>query len=138
QQLARAGHSVTLFERDDRIGGLLRYGIPDFKMEKHLIDRRVKQMEAEGVQFRVNAHVGVDVTSDSLMKDFDAVLLTGGAQVPRDLPVPGRDLKGIHFAMEFLAQNNKRIAGDAIPADKAITAKDKHVIVIGGGDTGSD
>jgi glutamate synthase (NADPH/NADH) small chain len=138
QQLARAGHSVTLFEKDDRIGGLLRYGIPDFKMEKHHIDRRIKQMEAEGVVFKTSCNVGVDITAAQLQKDFDAVLLTGGAQVPRDLPVPGRDLKGIHFAMDFLSQNNKRVAGDTIPADQAISAKGKHVIVIGGGDTGSD
>ncbi len=138
QQLARAGHSVTLFEKDDRVGGLLRYGIPDFKMEKHLIDRRVKQMEAEGVTISANCNVGVDITTEALQRDFDAVILTGGAQAPRDLPVPGRELKGIHFAMDFLSQNNKRVAGDTIPADVAITAKDKHVIVIGGGDTGSD
>jgi glutamate synthase (NADPH/NADH) small chain len=138
QQLARAGHSVTLFEKDDRIGGLLRYGIPDFKMEKDLIDRRVAQMAAEGVLFRPNCHVGVDVTVGQLQKDFDAVILTGGAQAPRDLPVPGRELKGIHFAMDFLGQSNKRVAGDVIPPGDVITAKDKHVIVIGGGDTGSD
>jgi glutamate synthase (NADPH/NADH) small chain len=138
QQLARVGHSVTLFEKDDRIGGLLRYGIPDFKMEKHLIDRRIAQMTAEGVTFKPNCHVGKDVKAEELLKDFDAVLLTGGAQAPRDLPVPGRELKGIHFAMEFLAQNNKRVAGDAIPDNEAIVATDKHVVVIGGGDTGSD
>jgi glutamate synthase (NADPH) small chain len=138
QQLARTGHSVTLFEKDDRIGGLLRYGIPDFKMEKHLIDRRIRQMEAEGVVFRTSCNVGVDVTAAQLQKDFDAVLLTGGAQVPRDLPVPGRELKGIHFAMDFLSQNNKRVAGDTIAAQAEITAKGKHVVVIGGGDTGSD
>ncbi len=138
QQLTRVGHDVTLFEKDDRIGGLLRYGIPDFKMEKHLIDRRIAQMTAEGVTFKPNCHVGKDVNADALLKDFDAVILTGGAQVPRDLPVPGRELEGIHFAMEFLGQNNKRVAGDAIPADEAITATDKHVVVIGGGDTGSD
>jgi glutamate synthase (NADPH) small chain len=138
QQLARAGHSVTLFEKDDRIGGLLRYGIPDFKMEKHHIDRRIEQMKAEGVVFKASCNVGVDITAAQLQKDFDAVLLTGGAQVPRDLPVPGRDLAGIHFAMDFLSQNNKRVAGDTIPADQTISAKGKHVIVIGGGDTGSD
>jgi len=138
QQLARAGHTVVLLEKDDRIGGLLRYGIPDFKMEKHLIDRRMKQMEAEGVLFIPNCNVGADISAERLLKDHDAVILTGGAQVPRDLPVPGRELKGIHFAMDFLMQNNKRVAGDAIPADAVISAKDKHVIVIGGGDTGSD
>ena len=131
QQLARTGHSVTVFEKDDRAGGLLRYGIPDFKMEKHLIDRRISQMQAEGVQFRTSCHVGVDITAAQLQKDFDAVLLTGGAQMPRDLPVPGRELDGVHFAMDFLGQNNRRVAGDTI-------AKDKHVVVIGGGDTGSD
>ena len=138
QQLARAGHAVTLFEKDDRIGGLLRYGIPDFKMEKHLIDRRIKQMEAEGVVFKPGSHVGVSISVDKLLKDHDAVILSGGAQVPRDLPVPGRELKGIHFAMEFLAQSNKRVAGDTIPIEIAISAKGKHAVVVGGGDTGSD
>jgi len=138
QQLARTGHAVVLFEKDDRIGGLLRYGIPDFKMEKHLIDRRMAQMAAEGVQFKTSCNVGVDITVDQLMKDYDAVLLTGGAQVPRDLPVPGRELKGIHFAMDFLTQGNRRVAGDKVDDKVAISAKDKHVIVIGGGDTGSD
>jgi glutamate synthase (NADPH/NADH) small chain len=138
QQLARAGHDVVLFEKNDRIGGLLRYGIPDFKMEKHLIDRRIAQMEQEGVVFRTNAHVGVNVPADELLSNYDAVVLTGGAEAPRDLPVPGRELAGIHFAMDFLAQNNRRVAGDAIPKDEAILATDKHVIVIGGGDTGSD
>ena len=138
QQLARVGHLVTLFEKDDRIGGLLRYGIPDFKMEKHHIDRRAKQMEVEGVIFRINSHIGAGIAVESLLKAHDAVILTGGAQAPRDLKVPGRELKGIHFAMDFLAQNNKRVAGDTIPADQVITAKGKHVVVIGGGDTGSD
>ncbi len=141
QQLARAGHSVTLFEKSDRIGGLLRYGIPDFKMEKHLIDRRMRQMEAEGVVFRTNVEVGVTVSMDILQADYDAVVLSGGAEAPRDLPVPGRELDGIHFAMEFLTQQNKRVAGD--PESKAapngtLSAKAKHVVVIGGGDTGSD
>jgi glutamate synthase (NADPH/NADH) small chain len=141
QQLARAGHSVTLFEKADRIGGLLRYGIPDFKMEKHLIDRRMRQMEAEGVVFRTNVEVGVTVSMDMLLADYDAVVLSGGAEAPRDLPVPGRELDGIHFAMDFLTQQNKRVAGD--PEAKAapggtLTAKGKHVVVIGGGDTGSD
>jgi glutamate synthase (NADPH) small chain len=138
QQLARVGHDVTLYEKEDRIGGLLRYGIPDFKMEKHLIDRRVKQMAAEGVTFRAGVHVGMDMPVDQLLAEHDAVLLTGGAEHPRDLPVPGRELKGIHYAMDFLRQNNKRVAGDKIPKAEAITAKGKHVIVIGGGDTGSD
>src|SRR5438067_741260 len=141
QQLARVGHSVTLFEKADRIGGLLRYGIPDFKMEKHLIDRRMRQMEAEGVVFRTSVEVGVTVSMDMLQADYDAVVLSGGAEAPRDLPVPGRELDGIHFAMDFLTQQNKRVAGD--PESKAapngsISAKGKHVVVIGGGDTGSD
>jgi glutamate synthase (NADPH/NADH) small chain len=141
QQLARAGHSVTLFEKSDRIGGLLRYGIPDFKMEKHLIDRRIRQMEAEGVVFRTNVEVGVTVSMAMLQADYDALVLSGGAEEPRDLPVPGRELDGIHFAMDFLVQQNKRVAGD--PESKAapngtLSAKGKHVVVIGGGDTGSD
>jgi len=141
QQLARAGHSVTLFEKADRIGGLLRYGIPDFKMEKHLIDRRMRQMEAEGVAFRANVEVGVTVSMDMLLADYDAVVLSGGAEQPRDLPVTGRELDGIHFAMDFLTQQNKRVAGD--PESRAapsgtLSAKGKHVVVIGGGDTGSD
>src|ERR1700709_2238460 len=141
QQLARAGHSVTLFEKADRVGGLLRYGIPDFKMEKHLIDRRMRQMEAEGVVFRTNVEVGVSVSMDMIMADYDAVVLSGGAEAPRDLPVTGRELDGIHFAMDFLVQQNKRVAGDpeskAAP-DGTLRAKGKHEVVIGGGDTGSD
>jgi len=136
QQLARAGHDVVLFEKNDRIGGLLRYGIPDFKMEKHHIDRRMEQMSAEGVEFRVNQHIGVNVPAKKLLDKFDAVVLTGGSEHPRELPVPGRELRGIHFAMEFLPQQNKVNAGDKI-ADQ-LTAKGKHVVVIGGGDTGSD
>ena len=136
QQLARAGHTVVVFEKEDRIGGLLRYGIPDFKMEKHLIDRRLAQMAAEGVEFRVNQHVGVNVDARALAAEFDALVLTGGAERPRDLPVPGRDLAGIHFAMEFLPQQNRVIAGDSVRDQ--ILATDKHVVVIGGGDTGSD
>jgi glutamate synthase (NADPH) small chain len=141
QQLARAGHAVTLFEKADRIGGLLRYGIPDFKMEKHLIDRRVEQMAAEGVEFRTSMEVGVDVGVDRLLGEFDALALTGGAELPRDLEVPGRELDGIHFAMDFLPQQNKRNAGDAEPVaapQGTITARRRHVVVIGGGDTGSD
>jgi glutamate synthase (NADPH/NADH) small chain len=141
QQLARAGHQVTLFEKSDRIGGLLRYGIPDFKMEKHLIDRRVAQMEAEGVSFRASCEVGKDVSIDELLGGYDAVVLSGGAEEPRDLPAPGRELPGIHFAMEFLTQQNKRGAGDAeavAAPTGTISAKGKHVVVIGGGDTGSD
>lgn len=138
QQLARAGHSVTLFERDDRIGGLLAYGIPDFKLEKHLIQRRVEQMQAEGVVFRSGVDVGRDLTAQQLKRDFDAAILSIGSRVPRDLPIPGRDLKGIHFAMDFLTQQNRRTAGDSVPSEIAISAAGKRVVVIGGGDTGSD
>ena len=136
QQLARAGHAVTLFERDDRIGGLLRYGIPDFKMEKWLIDRRTEQMAAEGVTFRTSVRVGVDVTGDELRREFDAIVLSCGATKPRDLPVPGRELAGIHFAMNFLPQQNKVNAGDRV--DGQILATGKRVVILGGGDTGSD
>jgi glutamate synthase (NADPH/NADH) small chain len=138
QQLARAGHAVTLFEKSDRIGGLLRYGIPDFKMEKHLIDRRIEQMEAEGVVFRPNTHVGMDLPAAELLESFDAVALTGDSEQPRDLAVPGRALQGVYFAMQFLPQQNRRVAGESIPEHEALSAKDRHVIVIGGGDTGSD
>jgi glutamate synthase (NADPH/NADH) small chain len=138
QQLARAGHDVVLFEKNDRIGGLLRYGIPDFKMEKHLIDRRMEQMAAEGVEFRTGVNVGVDIKSVDLMSEFDAIVLSGGAEAPRDLPVEGRKLDGVHFAMEFLPQQNKRVAGDTVPDDISILANGKKVLVIGGGDTGSD
>jgi glutamate synthase (NADPH/NADH) small chain len=141
QQLARAGHSVTVFEKNDRIGGLLRYGIPDFKMEKHLINRRAMQMEAEGVQFRTWVEVGVTISFASLKENFDAIVLSGGAEDPRPLQIPGAELSGVRFAMEFLTQQNKRNAGDdelrAAPRG-SITATGKHVIVIGGGDTGSD
>jgi glutamate synthase (NADPH/NADH) small chain len=141
QQLARAGHAVTLFEKHDRIGGLLRYGIPDFKMEKEGIDKRVKQMEAEGVEFRTKVEVGVTVSVQALLDSFDAIVMAGGAELPRDLEVPGRSLSGIHYAMDYLTQQNKRNAGDsegrAAPGG-TITAEGKHVIVIGGGDTGSD
>jgi glutamate synthase (NADPH/NADH) small chain len=138
QQLNRAGHYVTLFEKKDRVGGLLRYGIPDFKLEKWTVDRRVEIMVAEGVELRTGVHVGRDVTGSDLLRDFDAVLLTGGAEAPRDLPVPGRDLDGIHFAMDFLEQQNRRVAGDAVPGEHAILATGKNVLVLGGGDTGSD
>jgi glutamate synthase (NADPH/NADH) small chain len=142
QQLARAGHTVTLFEKSDRIGGLLRYGIPDFKMEKWLIDRRVDQMKAEGVTFRSGVEVGVDVEMATLAESFDAVAMTGGAEAPRHLEIPGRELDGIHFAMDFLPQQNKRCAGDSEERAAApcgtIIARGKHVVVIGGGDTGSD
>ena len=136
QQLARVGHDVIVFEKADRIGGLLRYGIPDFKMEKSHIDRRIAQMEAEGVQFRVGQNIGVDTPADVLMQDFDAVVLSGGAEWPRDLPVPGRELDGIHFAMDFLPQQNKVVAGDKVAGQ--LMATGKNVVVIGGGDTGSD
>ncbi len=148
QQLARAGHDVTLFEKNDRIGGLLRYGIPGFKLNKEVIDRRLEQMKAEGVTFRTGVYVGKDplsmitnlaketISPDQLKKDFDAVLLTGGSEQGRDLPVPGRELSGIHFAMEFLPQQNRVDAGDKVP--EQIMATGKHVVVIGGGDTGSD
>ena len=141
QQLGRAGHAVTVFEKSDRIGGLLRYGIPDFKMEKSLIDRRIEQMRAEGVVFRPGRHVGKTVTVEELRNDFDALVLAGGAEWPRDLELPPHELSGIHFAMEFLAQQNKRVAGDdedLAASAGTISAKGKHVVVIGGGDTGSD
>jgi len=138
QQLARAGHEVTVFEKNDRIGGLLRYGIPHFKMEKHLIDRRLEQMRAEGVKFQINAHVGVSVPAEDLRREFHAILLAGGAEHPRDLKVPGRELKGIHFAMEFLPQQNRRNEGDTVPKEQAIQATGKRVVIIGGGDTGAD
>jgi glutamate synthase (NADPH/NADH) small chain len=136
QQLARAGHDVVVFEKNDRIGGLLRYGIPDFKFEKSHIDRRIEQMRAEGVEFRVNQQVGEQVPAQQLKDGFDAVVLSGGAEQARDLPVPGRDLPGVHFAMEFLPQQNKVVAGDVL--SQQILATGKHVVVIGGGDTGSD
>ncbi len=144
QQLARAGHSVTVFEKADRIGGLLRYGIPNFKLAKDVIDRRIEQMEAEGVVFNTRAHVGHNVPVEDLRRDFHAILLAGGSEQPRDLKVPGRGLKGIHFAMDFLAQQNKRVAGDGdIVADptrasEPILATGKRVVIIGGGDTGAD
>ncbi len=138
QQLRRKGHAVTVFEKADRIGGLLRYGIPDFKMEKQFIDRRLNQMRAEGVVFRTRVDVGVDVTADELKSEFDAVCIAIGAGVPRDLPVPGRELKGIHFAMDYLTQQNKRIAGDQLDPAFDIRAEKKRVVIIGGGDTGAD
>jgi glutamate synthase (NADPH) small chain len=138
QQLARAGHSVHLFERQRKAGGLLRYGIPDFKMEKHLIDRRVAQMEAEGVVFHYEADIGATQDARQLLDSFDAVVLTGGAEKPRDLPIPGRDLDGVHFAMNFLPQQNRRVSKESPLDNKPILAGGKHVVVIGGGDTGSD
>jgi glutamate synthase (NADPH) small chain len=137
QQLARAGHSVTVLEKSDRIGGLLRYGIPDFKMEKWVVDRRLEQMKAEGVEFRTSITVGVDLDPQALRREFDVACLAMGAEQARELPVPGRELKGIHLAMEYLTQQNKRNAGDTIVAEP-ITAKGKRVVIIGGGDTGSD
>ena len=136
-QLNKAGHWVTVFERSDRIGGLLRYGIPDFKLEKHVVERRVKLMEQEGIIFRTNAHVGVNISAKHLKDEFDAVVMCGGASAPRDLPIPGRQLKGIHYAMDFLPQQNKRVSGDRIFSGE-ILATGKDVLVIGGGDTGSD
>jgi glutamate synthase (NADPH) small chain len=136
QQLNRAGHMVTVYEKADRIGGLLRYGIPDFKMEKTVLDRRLDQMLAEGVAFQTKAHIGANIAAKDLAKEFDAVLLAGGAENPRDLRVPGRELKGIHFAMEFLPQQNKVVAGDRVASQ--IVATGKHVVIIGGGDTGAD
>ena len=138
QQLARAGHSVVVFEKNERIGGLLRIGIPDFKMEKTLIDRRMSQMKLEGVEFRVNSHVGKNVSMEELNNEFQAIAFCGGSEHPRDLPVEGRDLKGVYFAMEFLSQQNDRVSGKTINSEIEISAKGKNVLVIGGGDTGSD
>ena len=138
QQLARVGHDVHLYEKNDRAGGLLRYGIPDFKMEKHLIDRRVDQMKVEGVTFHCNVHVGVDVKIEDLVAQYDAVALAGGSEKPRELPIPGRDLAGVHFAMEFLPQQNRRVGKESLHTNEPILASGKHVVVIGGGDTGSD
>lgn len=138
QQLRRAGHDVTLFEKSDRIGGLLRYGIPDFKLEKWVIDRRIDQMREEGVQFQTKVNVGVDLPAPKLKAEFDAVCLTGGAMQPRDLPIEGRDLKGVHFALDFLVANNKKEAGDSLLDGQFISAAGKRVVVIGGGDTGAD
>ncbi len=138
QQLSRAGHSVTVFEKSDRIGGLLRYGIPDFKLEKWIIDRRLEQLREEGVCFQTGVHVGVELSAAELRRSFDAVLLCLGSEQPRDIPVPGRELAGVHFAMEFLTQQNRRGAGDGVPREQEILATGRHVVVLGGGDTGSD
>ncbi|MCF6149032.1 MAG: glutamate synthase subunit beta [Candidatus Kuenenia sp.] len=138
QQLARKGHDVVVFEREDRIGGMLRYGIPDFKMERWVLDRRLQQLKAEGVVFETSVNVGVDISGRYLLRTYDAVVICIGALIPRNLEIPGRGLQGVHFAMPFLTQQNRRVAGGAIPEQEAITAKGKHVVVIGGGDTGSD
>ena len=138
QQLCRAGHEVMVYEKTDRIGGLLRYGIPQFKLEKHIVDRRLAQMEAEGVRFIVNAHVGGNLAVEELRRQFDAIVLAAGSEHPRDLTVPGRDLKGIHFAMEYLPQQNRRCEGDLLSASEEILAAGKRVVIIGGGDTGAD
>lgn len=137
-QLNKAGHLVTVLERNTRIGGLLRYGIPDFKLAKEIIDRRLKVMESEGVRFETNVNVGVNLDANILLDEYDAVVLCGGSTIPRDLPIPGRDLKGVYFAMDFLEQNNKRVAGDAVPKIESLLATEKNVVVIGGGDTGAD
>ncbi|MBS91561.1 MAG: glutamate synthase [Rickettsiales bacterium] len=138
QQLARAGHKVIVFEKNDRIGGLLRYGIPNFKMEKHYIDKRITQMESEGVKFKCNVQIGSNTTMDELQKEFDAIILACGSEEPRNLEIPGRELDGVHFAMDFLTKQNKICEGDKVKNDEMISAKGKHVVVIGGGDTGSD
>ncbi|HSV29562.1 MAG TPA: glutamate synthase subunit beta [Candidatus Omnitrophota bacterium] len=138
QQLARAGHSVVLFEKNAKVGGLLRYGIPDFKLDKAIIDRRAGQMQEEGVELRCNVNVGVDLPVKDLLAGFDAVVLSGGSEKPRDLPVPGRDLKGVHFAMDFLTQQNRRVSGEGVQGGNDILATGKKVVVIGGGDTGAD
>jgi glutamate synthase (NADPH/NADH) small chain len=138
QQLARVGHEVHVYEKHAKAGGLLRYGIPDFKMDRAHVDRRIAQMEAERVTFHYHAHVGVDVPADTLLNDYDALVLAGGAEKSRDLPIPGRELKGIHFAMDFLPQQNRRVSGEPQDESNPILATGKHVVVIGGGDTGSD
>ncbi len=137
-QLNKAGHLVTVFERADRIGGLLRYGIPEFKMEKRVLDRRLAVMDAEGVKFRPNAHIGGEIPADELQREFDAIVLAGGSTIPRDLPIPGRQLTGVYFAMEYLTQQNRRNQGDAVPEADLISANGKRVVIIGGGDTGAD
>ncbi|HEY3935791.1 MAG TPA: glutamate synthase subunit beta [Bryobacteraceae bacterium] len=138
QQLNRAGHSVVVFEKEDRVGGLLRYGIPDFKLEKNVVDRRLEQLHAEGIEFRTGVHIGSDMNADEMLRNFDAVMLAIGAEQPRDLDIPGRELAGIHFAMDYLVQQNKRGAGDRLDSSAEIGAAGKHVVIIGGGDTGVD
>jgi glutamate synthase (NADPH/NADH) small chain len=137
-QLNRAGHGVTVFEKADRIGGLLRYGIPDFKLEKWVLDRRLEVLEAEGIEFKTGIHVGMTISAAEIHKEHDALVLTGGAELPRDLPIPGRDLRGVYFAMEFLEQQNRRIVGDLVDPEQSLVATNKRVVVLGGGDTGSD
>jgi len=137
-QLNKAGHTITLFERNDKMGGLLQYGIPDFKLEKWIVERRLQIMEDSGVQLRTNTNVGVDITTEDLHKDFDAIVLTGGSTIPRDLPIPGRELKGVHFAMDYLEQSNRQVAGQSTFDHEVIEAEGKNVVVIGGGDTGAD
>jgi len=137
-QLNKAGHWVTVFERSDKVGGLLQYGIPDFKLEKSIVERRVQIMEASGITFRTSTNVGVDMTGSALLEEHDAIVLAGGSTVPRDLPIPGRDLKGVHFAMEFLEQKNRQVAGQTTFDHPVITASGKNVVIIGGGDTGAD
>jgi len=137
-QLNKAGHTVTVYERNDEIGGLLRYGIPDFKLEKWIVRRRAEVMSASGVQFKTSTNVGVDITASELLSLYDAVVLAGGSTIPRDLPIPGRELKGVHFAMDFLEQKNRQVSGQTEFDHEVITARDKHVVVIGGGDTGAD
>jgi glutamate synthase (NADPH/NADH) small chain len=136
-QLAKAGHKVTVFERDDRPGGLLRYGIPDFKLEKWVIDRRIQIMEEDGITFKCNTEIGKDIPADEIVRSHDAVVLAGGSTIPRNLPIPGRDLKGVYFAMEFLKQQNKRVSNTDVQGEDILTSG-KDVVVIGGGDTGSD
>src|SRR5438067_4933625 len=136
-ELNKAGHHVALFERSDRIGGLLRYGVPDFKLDKGVVQRRVDILEAEGIEMRTGVNVGVDVTGDELREQFDAIVIATGSTIPRDLPVPGRELDGVHFAMDYLEQRNRFVAGDPMP-EKPISAAGKHVVIIGGGDTGAD
>ncbi len=138
QLLARAGHRVVVYEKSPKVGGLLRYGIPDFKLEKGVIDRRLAQMQAEGVRFKVNSHVGVNVPAERMLAEYDAVVLAGGSEQPRDLPIPGRELDGVHFAMDYLVQQNRRNAGEVLNGGLQLTATDRHVVVIGGGDTGAD
>ena len=137
-QLNTAGHTVTLFERNDKVGGLLQYGIPDFKLEKWVVERRVQLMEAAGVEIRTSTNVGVDISAEELVQEYDAIVLTGGSTIPRDLPIPGRELKGVHFAMDFLEQTNRQVAGQKVFDHDNISTQDKHVVVIGGGDTGAD